>query len=189
MQEDVVKLARELLGKHLYTDLGGRITGGIITETEAYEGVTDRASHAWNGRRTPRTEVMFAGGGVAYIYLCYGIHSLFNIVTNREGVPHAVLIRGIRPTEGIGIMLGRAGKNRLTKDFGSGPGKVSRILGIHYSMSGVPLTGDRIWLEDRGLRFPPQDIVNTTRIGVDYAGPDALLPYRFLFKGDGFREK
>lgn len=180
LREDVVQIARELLGKYLFTRFNGVLTGGIITETEAYAGETDRASHAWNGRRTARTEVMYAQGGIAYVYLCYGIHSLFNIVTNVEGIPHAILIRGIHPVEGILEMLLRTGKSRLSKDFGAGPGRVSRILDIHYSHTGTPLTGDRIWLEDRGVVIPPAAIAVGERIGVDYAGDDARLPYRFL---------
>ena len=188
IREDVAELARELLGKYLFTRIGGHLTGGIITETEAYEGETDRASHAWNGRRTPRTEVMYAGGGVAYIYLCYGMHSLLNIVTNMEGIPHAVLIRGVRPVEGIKVMLERSGKKKITSETGTGPGRVSRILGLHYSMTGTLLTGDMIWLEDRGIVPGEHEIIITQRIGVDYAGPDALLPYRFLYK-DGALDK
>ena len=175
---DVVQVARDLIGKYLFTQFEVGITGGIITETEAYEGATDRASHAFGNRRTARTEVMFAEGGVAYVYLCYGIHSLFNIVTNVKDIPHAVLIRGIHPVEGLDIMLKRAGKDKIVRGFGSGPGKVSKLLGIHYSHSGLDLQGDKIWVEDRGLELAKQ-IISGVRIGVDYAGEDALLPYRF----------
>jgi DNA-3-methyladenine glycosylase len=180
-REDVFQIARDLIGKYLFTRFDGVITGGIIIETEAYEGITDRASHAFGNRRTARTEVMFARGGVAYVYLCYGIHSLFNIVTNEKDIPHAILIRGIFPTEGIPLMKARTGKPALGPGSGSGPGKVSKLLGIHFSHSGIDLTGDQIWLEDRGLNF--EDMIMTgTRIGVDYAGPDAMLPYRFWIK-------
>ena len=175
---DVVQIARDLIGKYLFTQFEEGITGGIIIETEAYEGATDRASHAFGNRRTDRTEVMFAEGGVAYVYLCYGIHSLFNIVTNVKDIPHAVLIRGIHPVEGLDIMLTRAGKDKIVRGFGSGPGKVSKLLGIHYSHSGLDLQGDKIWVEDRGLELAKQ-IISGVRIGVDYAGEDALLPYRF----------
>lgn len=175
---DVVQVARDLIGKYIFTHFESGITGGIIIETEAYEGVTDRASHAFGNRRTARTEVMYAKGGVAYVYLCYGIHSLFNIVTNQEGIPHAVLVRGILPDTGIDLMLKRTGKERMKPGAGSGPGKVSKLLGIHYSQSGLTLLGDRIWLEDRGHCLE-EKILTGTRIGVDYAGQDALLPYRF----------
>jgi len=175
---DVVQIARDLIGKYLFTHFDGGITGGIIIETEAYEGITDRASHAWGGRRTARTEVMFAEGGVAYVYLCYGVHSLFNIVTNRQNIPHAVLVRGIYPVEGIEIMKKRAHKAVLGPLSGSGPGKVAKLLGIHYSRTGTDLLGNEIWLEDRGLE-PDEKIITGKRIGVEYAGQDALLLYRF----------
>ncbi|MDP1623151.1 MAG: DNA-3-methyladenine glycosylase [Bacteroidales bacterium] len=183
---DVVQIARELLGKQLITRMGGVITSGIICETEAYAGATDKASHAFGCRRTERTEIMYDRGGTAYIYLCYGVHSLFNVVTNIEGVPHAVLIRGIIPVEGIETMLQRAGKPEVTKNFGIGPGKVSKILGIHYTYSGLDLVKNpgknnepAIWIEDHGVEIPPSQIISGPRIGVDYAGEDAMLPYRF----------
>lgn len=175
---DVVQIARELIGKYIFTQIDGGLTGGIIIETEAYEGVTDRASHAYGNRRTRRTEVMYAGGGVAYVYLCYGIHSLFNIVTNVEDIPHAILLRGIFPVEGTGLMKLRMSKSVITPATGIGPGNAARMLGIHYSHTGIDLTGNQIWLEDRGLDLSG-DIISGTRIGVGYAGPDALLPYRF----------
>ena len=189
LRGDVVLIARELLGMHLFTRIGGELTGGIIMETEAYAGVEDRASHAWKGRRTARTEVMFAEGGIAYVYLCYGIHSLFNIVTAGQGLPHAVLVRGVLPTSGLDIIHSRAGAKRPLKMLGTGPGRTARILGIHYSLTGTPLTGDRIWLENRGVEFPQDAVSVTPRIGVDYAGNDALLPYRFVLDTDRIREK
>jgi len=176
---DVVQIAKDLIGKYLFTDFNDEITGGIIIETEAYEGITDRASHAYGNRRTARTEVMYTEGGTAYVYLCYGIHSLFNIVTNVTGIPHAVLIRGIMPVEGIVTMLERTGKRKLAPGSGSGPGKVSSLLGIHYSHTGTDLMGSKIWVEDRGLILEDK-IITGRRIGVDYAGPDASRPYRFL---------
>jgi len=189
LRPNVVQIARDLLGKFLCTESDGELTSGIICETEAYAGITDRASHAYGDRRTARTEIMYRVGGTAYIYLCYGIHSLFNVVTNEEGVPDAVLIRGIIPVDGTGIMLQRSGKVKVTNDFGIGPGRVSRILGIHYSWSGLDLlieTGKNckpaIWVEDRGIRIDPSLILSGPRIGVDYAGDDALLPYRFTWK-------
>jgi len=178
LRPDVVQIARELIGKYIFTRFDGELSGGIITETEAYEGVSDRASHAYGGRRTNRTEVMYAEGGVAYVYLCYGIHSLFNIVTNKKDVPHAILIRGIVPTEGVSVMLRRTGREKLGNGAGIGPGKVSKLLGIHYSHTGINLNDDQIWLEDGGLQLAHR-ILTGPRIGINYAGPDALLPYRF----------
>jgi len=178
---DVVLIARELLGKYLYTCFDGKVCSGIITETEAYAGVIDRASHAYGNRRTNRTEIMYREGGTAYVYLCYGMHSLFNIVTNKADVPHAVLIRGIMPVDGIETMLTRTHKQKITSDFGIGPGKVAKAMGIHYSHSGLSLSGTEIWLEDKGIVPCDNEIVVSSRIGVDYAGEDARLPYRFIF--------
>jgi len=187
LNPDVVMIARNLLGKYLVTQFDGHITSGMISETEAYEGVTDKASHAFGNKKTDRTSVMFYQGGIAYVYLCYGIHSLFNIVTNDEGIPHAILIRGIIPADGTDVMLSRVGKPVITKGIGTGPGTVSKLLGIHYSATGLdicqkPLTQSKpgIWLEDRGVIINDQEILTTPRIGVNYAGEDAILPYRFI---------
>lgn len=183
LNNDVVQIAKDLIGKVLYTNFDGNLTAGIISETEAYAGITDKASHAYNGRFTNRTEVMFRKGGTAYVYLCYGVHSLFNVVTNIEGIPHAVLIRAIIPTIGIERMLLRANKQKQSKSFGIGPGNVSKILGIHYSNTGTSLLGNSIWIEyninDNNNYYK---IVADKRIGVDYAEEDALLPYRFVLK-------
>jgi len=190
LQPDVVSLAREFLGKLLCTRIDGVKTSGIITETEAYAGITDKASHAYGGRRTQRTEIMFARGGTAYVYLCYGMHSLFNIVTNLEGIPHAVLIRAIEAEEGQEVMKQRRRKEKIGKDFANGPGKVAEALGIQYSYSGLDLTqipsnSERpaIWIEDTENVIPSAQILVSKRIGVDYAGKDANLPYRFQLKG------
>ena len=177
---DVVRVSRALLGKVLCTHLDGRRTEAVITETEAYAGVHDRASHACGGRRTPRTEVMYWEGGHAYIYLCYGMYSLFNVVTNVKDVPHAVLIRGAAPLTGVEVMLERTKKTEITPNLLTGPGKLSKALGLHYSLTGASLLGDRIWIEDRGLRIPDKAVAVTPRIGIDYAGDDAALPYRFV---------
>ena len=184
-QHDVVKLARELLGKVIFTFINGQYTAGIISETEAYAGAIDKASHAFGGRRSNRTEVMFAAGGVAYIYLCYGIHHLFNVVTGPEGTPHAVLLRGIFPREGIEIMMERR-KVKLGKTFSSGPGTASSALGLKSNMSGTDLSGNTIWIEDLKFKVPENEIYIGPRIGVDYAAEHAALPYRFLIKKDIF---
>jgi DNA-3-methyladenine glycosylase len=188
-RSDVVLIARELLGKYLVTRFDGRVTSGIIVETEAYAGATDRASHAFGNRKTLRTEIMYRTGGTAYIYLCYGVHSLFNVVTNAVGIPHAVLIRGIAPAEGLDIMLERSGKQVAGKKFGTGPGNVTRALGIHFSMTGHDLTHkpgkspeNGIWIEERNIIVDPLKIRVTPRIGVEYSGEDALRPYRFLLE-------
>ncbi|MDR2449109.1 MAG: DNA-3-methyladenine glycosylase [Prevotellaceae bacterium] len=177
---DVVRLSRALLGKVLCTHFDGKRTEAVITETEAYAGVNDKASHAYGGRRTSRTEVMYWEGGHAYIYLCYGMYSLFNVVTNVKDVPHAVLIRGAVPLTGLEVMLERMKKSKATPNLLTGPGKLSKALGLHYSFTGVSLLGDRVWMEDRGIKIPAKAIAVTPRIGIDYAGEDAALPYRFV---------
>lgn len=187
LHEDVVQVAKDLLGKVIVTKIDGITTSGIITETEAYAGVTDKASHAYGGRRTNRTEIMYAKGGVAYVYLCYGIHHLFNVVTNMQDIPHAVLIRAIEPIKGIDVMLQRRKKVKLQSQLTSGPGAMSMALGIHTSHTGLSLAKSIITLHDEGIHI--DDIVATTRIGVDYAKEDALLPYRFYIKGNSFISK
>lgn len=184
IRDDVVQIAQELLGKWLLTESSpGLKTGGMIIETEAYAGPHDRACHAYNMRRTKRTEIMFHKGGVAYVYLCYGLHTMLNIVTNVEGTPHAVLIRGLYPTEGIDTMLKRRDKNRLAKDsLTSGPGMVAQALGISSEHNGIELGSSSLWIEDRGVDVQHDEILAGPRIGVDYAGEDALLPWRFLLK-------
>ncbi|WP_152268164.1 DNA-3-methyladenine glycosylase [Agriterribacter humi] len=179
---DVVNIARELLGKVLVTQWDGVVTSGRIVETEAYRGVTDRASHAWNGRRTRRTEIMYDEGGKGYVYLCYGIHHLFNVVTNIKETPHAVLVRAVEPMEGIGTMLQRTGKKKPDRTLTSGPGNVSKALGLMVSHTGVSLLEDTVFIADDSYELKKKDIIATTRIGVDYAGEDALLPYRFFIR-------
>jgi len=182
-RHDVTAIARQLLGKHLFTNLHGEgITGGVIVETEAYAGPEDRASHAYRGRRTRRTEVMFHSGGVAYVYLCYGMHALLNVVTHGEGVPHAVLIRAIQPTHGIAVMLRRRSRKTLDCALTAGPARLTRSLGIDTGHNGTPLTGNRIWIEDRGDAVPAADVVASPRVGVAYAGPHAKRPWRFRIR-------
>lgn len=181
---DVVQVARDLLGKVLYTSFGNEITSAVIVETEAYAGITDRASHAFNNRRTPRTEIMYREGGYAYVYLCYGIHSLFNIVTSVKDDPQAVLIRGILPLQGEENMKRRMSKEVILPENGIGPGNVSRLLGIQVAHTGMSLLPEheektRIWLQDEGEFFTESEIITSQRIGVGYAGEDARLPYRF----------
>lgn len=176
LRTDVTMIARDLLGKAIVTAMDGERCAGLITETEAYIGHGDRASHAYAGRRTARNEPMYGMGGTAYVYLCYGIHHLFNVVTNADGVPHAVLVRAILPVEGIPAMRLRRGSSSFTT---SGPGTLSAALGIRTAHSGTDLLTGPIRLEDRGHHIPDSDILVGPRIGVDYAGKDALLPYRF----------
>ena len=178
-QEDVLLISRALLGKVLCTNFHNKMTSGIIVETEAYGGITDKASHAYGGRRTKRTETMYAKGGSAYVYLCYGIHHLFNIVTNKENIPHAVLIRAIQPRDGIEIMLQRRNKKKVDQSLTAGPGSLTRALGITVKDSGTLLMDNLIWLEDQNINYTNQDILATPRVGVQYAGKDAQNPWRF----------
>ncbi|HMC86127.1 MAG TPA: DNA-3-methyladenine glycosylase [Chitinophagaceae bacterium] len=183
---NVVTIAKNLLGKLLVTSFNGDYTSGRIVETEAYNGVGDKASHAYGGRRTNRTEIMYAAGGVAYVYLCYGIHHLFNVVTNKQDTPHAILIRGIEPVTGIEIMLRRMKKEKPDYTIGRGPGNVSKALGIDKSHTSLSLLSNEIYIADDGVKLKPSKIIATPRIGVDYAAEDALLPYRFYVKGNPY---
>ena len=183
---DVVRIARQLLGKVLVTELEGGRTSGRIVEVEAYNGVVDRASHAWSGRRTRRTEVMYREGGTAYVYLIYGIHHLFNVVTNKKDIPHAVLVRALEPLEGIPLMLKRTGKVKADHSLTRGPGNLSRAMGLATLHTGYSLYEGEIYIGDDGHRVRPAEIVATPRIGVGYAGQDALLPYRFFVKGNPY---
>ena len=179
VRDDVVKISRDLLGNLLCTDIGGSLTKAIITETEAYAGVTDKASHAYAGRRTKRTEPIFGQGGKAYVYLCYGLHHLFNVVTNQSDVPHAVLIRAAMPMTGTDIMLQRRKKKNVDKTLLGGPGSLAKALGITTEHTGVSLLDAQIWIEDCGITVAHDEVATGPRVGVGYAGDDALLPYRF----------
>jgi DNA-3-methyladenine glycosylase len=183
---DVVRIARELLGKILVTEFGGQLSSGRIVETEAYNGVVDRASHAWSGRRTNRTEIMYGEAGTAYVYLIYGIHHLFNVVTNKKDIPHAILIRALDPLEGVPLMLQRTGKKKPDFTLTRGPGNLSRALGLATLHTGSSLHGGEIFIGDDGYRPRKTEIGVSSRIGVDYAGPDAELPYRFFIKGNKY---
>lgn len=178
---DVVQVSRDLLGKVLCTRTDGMLTSGIITETEAYCGRNDKACHAFE-RRTKRTETMYKSGGIAYVYLCYGIHHLFNIVTNKEELADAVLVRAIRPVDGKELMLERRGMESVSPKLTAGPGRLSQALDITTNYNGVDLAGNTLWIEDRGYSFSDEKIQSSTRIGVDYAGEDAQKPWRFFIR-------
>ncbi len=181
-RNNVLQIARELVGKLLVTNFDGKTTSGRIVEVEAYNGIVDKASHAFGNRRTNRTETMFAEGGIAYIYLCYGIHHLFNVVTNKKDTPHAILIRALEPVTGIETMLKRTGKKKLDFSLTRGPGNLSKALGLSTLQNGFKLTEKTIFMADDGIAYPKKEIAVSPRIGVDYAGEDALLPYRFYKK-------
>ena len=192
---DTVKIARELLGKYLLTDIDGKgLTGGKIVETEAYLGAIDKASHGYGNKKTERNKNLYKEGGYSYVYFIYGMYYLFNVVTGKENFADAVLIRAIEPELGIDIMLERRNKKN-TKKITSGPGLLTVALGINLKHNGIPICeqnilknkggkdgGLEIWLEDRNINIGEDLIVSTPRIGVDYAAEHAMLPYRFKIK-------
>lgn len=180
-QNDVLALSEQLLGKVLCTCIDGVLTSGIICETEAYAGVIDKASHAYGGRRTKRTEVMYAKGGISYVYLCYGIHYLFNVVTSTTDIPEAVLIRGILPVDGLNTIKARRNLKNWNAQACIGPGKVCKALGIDKKHNALDLEGELIWIEDRKIEITPSKVIKSPRVGIDYAEEDALLPYRFQY--------
>jgi DNA-3-methyladenine glycosylase len=182
-QEDTLWLARWLLGKLLITRQEGLLTAVRITETEAYLGATDRACHAYGYRHTARTRTMYLPGGHAYVYLCYGMHHLFNIVTHRAGEPHAILLRAGEPAIGTALMQQRRGPQVPLHKLASGPGSLSKALGIHTGLNALPLAAPHFEIaEDAAPYLPDTAIGSSPRIGVSYAGTDALLPYRFFVK-------
>ncbi|KAA2223308.1 DNA-3-methyladenine glycosylase [Chryseobacterium sediminis] len=187
--QDVLFLAQDLLGKVLFTDINGDVTAGIIVETEAYFGVKDKASHAYGGRRTDRTETLYSHGGVSYVYLCYGIHHLFNVVTSVEDDPHAVLVRAVEPLIGIDIIELRRKMPASKPAISAGPGSAAKALGIDRSLNKKDLTENEIWIEDHGIVYTSEEIVTGPRIGVAYAQEDALLPWRFFVKGNKYVSK
>jgi DNA-3-methyladenine glycosylase len=189
LSKEVVVIARNLIGKYLFTNINGEISGGYIVETEAYQGITDKASHAFGNRLTNRTKTMYQTGGIAYVYLCYGIHEMLNVVTSVEGEPHAVLIRAVNPMEGIDLMLERRKMISMKNNLTAGPGSVAKALGVSRKMNGLSFQGDEIWIEDQGLTFPDDQIAAVPRVGVAYAKEDALLPYRFYVKGNPYVSK
>lgn len=185
--DNVVHVARELIGKILVTNINSQTTMGIIVETEAYQGLADRASHAYNGKRTARNEHMYAEAGTAYVYICYGMHQMMNIVTNKKEVPDAILIRAVEPLQGLEIMQQRTGKLPGDYTITRGPGNVAKAFGIAKIHSGISLTGNEVYLlHNDGYDSAGKIIGVSARIGIHYAGLDAALPYRFFVKGNKF---
>ncbi len=183
-RENVVQIAKDLLGKILFTNFDEVITSGRIVETEAYVALTDKASHSFNGKRTSKNEHMYADPGTVYVYICYGMHQMMNIVTNKKNIPDAILIRALEPLEGIDQMLIRSKKNVLDVTLTKGPGNVGRALGIHKKHSGDLLHSQNIFILDDGFIAGDNMIGSSKRIGVESAGADGLLPYRFYIKGN-----
>jgi len=180
-RKDVTQIARQLLGKKLITNILGKRSAGIIVETEAYS-FRERGCHAYDSKMTKRNKVMFEAGGVAYVYLCYGIHHLFNVVTNKPGLADAVLVRALEPCEGEEWMLKRMNATS-TRRITSGPGKLTKALGIDRTFDGKYLNSAEVWIEE-GVNVSSRKIVASARIGIDYAGEDARLPWRFSMKNN-----
>ena len=185
-RKDVVLIAKELLGKILVTHFNGIRTSGRIVETEAYNGMEDKACHAYHGRRTARSEHLYGAPGTVYVYICYGMHHLFNVITNKKDIPHAVLIRAIEPLDGLEQMLDRSGKLKADYSLTKGPGNLARAMGMSKIHTGENLYSEEIFIEDDGLRYNKDQIVVTKRIGVESAEEDAELPYRFIVKGNRY---
>lgn len=185
-QKDVVEIARQLVGKIVLTNFDGLSTSGRVVETEAYVALTDKASHSYNGRRTAKNEHMYAAAGTAYVYICYGMHQMLNVVTNDENIPDAILIRAIEPLEGIDEMLKRTGKKQLDHTLTRGPGNLAKALGISKQHSGLELMNSHINIYSDDFKIPDNLIGSSKRIGVESAGPDSLLPYRFYLRGNKY---
>jgi DNA-3-methyladenine glycosylase len=184
-RSNVLEVARDLLGKKLVVPgQNGARVAGIIVETEAYRGPEDRASHAYNGRRTNRTETMYGIGGTAYVYFVYGMYNQFNVVTNVEGVPHAILVRAVDPFEGLDIMRRRRPR-RSEYELTSGPGRLCLALGIDRRLDKADLLGERVWIEE-GVSISPRQIARGPRVGIDYAESWIEKPWRFWVRDNPF---
>jgi len=181
IREDVVQISKDLLGKVLVTNFDGQLTAGKIVETEAYRAPDDKACHAYQNLHTKRTATMFKEGGIAYVYLCYGIHHLFNVVTAKDGMAHAILIRAIEPLDNTALMLHRRNKTKVNRQLTGGPGVMSKALGITTAYTGISLLSDEspIWIEDRGIEIADENVIASPRVGVDYAEEGALWNWRF----------
>ncbi len=182
LSDDVVSLSRLLLGKIIVSTIDDRLTTGMIVETEAYKAPHDRASHAFNLKRTPRNEAMYRMGGSCYVYLCYGIHALFNVVTNVANIPHAILIRAIEPLGGIDIMCERRRFKKAKPSLTAGPGCLTKALGINIKHNNLSLQDELISIQDHKIEIRSDQIIAGPRVGIAYAKEDALLPWRFRIR-------
>ncbi len=185
LNPSVTEISKQLLGKVLCTQLKGEFTAGRVVEVEAYSGSNDKACHANNNKRTQRTEIMYSAGGVAYVYLIYGMYHLFNVVSNQQDRADAVLIRALEPTNGVELMMERM-QARSPSKITAGPGKLSKAMGITKALYGEDLTGNAIWIADDGLKINSKQIIKTSRIGVEYADEDALKQWRYYIDGNPF---
>ena len=184
LRNDVIQISKELLGKFLFSKSDGIITGGMIVETEAYKGINDKASHAFNNKITSKNKAMYNNGGVSYIYLCYGLHYLFNIVTNKQTIPDAILIRAIEPTKGLKKITERRKISSNKYNLTNGPGKLTQALNIKKIDNGKCLVNSKIWLEDRKITIKDSMIHKTKRIGIDFSEEYANKKWRFYIKNN-----
>jgi len=191
LSEDVLALSKDLLGKYLVSNIGSKPSAGIIVETEAYRAPDDKACHAYANKRTPRTETMFAIGGTSYVYICYGIHNLFNIVTGPKDVAHAILIRAIEPTDGLVVMEKRRNMSIAKKESCNGPGKFTRCMAITKKHNGLDLTNKKsdLVIEDRGLKIKSSQIIAGPRVGMSTAEECSHWPWRFRIKDNKWTSK
>lgn len=188
LREDPCLISKELLGKTLFSWVDNQLCSGIIVETEAYMGPLDRGSHAWNLRRTPRNEIMYTDGGVVYMYICYGIHDMLNVVTGPAEMPHAVLIRAVEPSKGMDVMRDR--RNLFNNDFRlcQGPGALAKAFGLQKAHNGQSLQEDLIWIEE-GLKLEQNQITAVPRVGLNIEEPYKSIPWRYYIKGNKFVSK
>jgi DNA-3-methyladenine glycosylase len=185
LRQHTLTVCRELLGKLLVVpDEHGRRVSGMIVEVEAYLGITDRGAHSYGGRRTARNEVTYGTGGHVYVFFVYGMYYQLNLVTGPAEHPHVALVRAVEPVEGIEIMRDRRGAMK-DRNLTSGPGKLCIAMNIDRRLNGERLHSDRIWVENYRA-FTDDDIASGPRIGIDYAGEDALKPWRFWVRGNEY---
>jgi DNA-3-methyladenine glycosylase len=177
---DVLTIAHELLGKHVFTRIDGELTGGRIVETEAYRHEGDPSITLHLQRKAKQAKALYQAGGHAYLYNVYRVHTLFNITTHDAAHPDAVLIRAIEPLHGIDVMLRRRGLATAARNLTAGPGVLSQALGLSPALNGELLTGPRVWIEDAGEVIADADVLASSRVGLEYAGEEAVaLPWRF----------
>jgi DNA-3-methyladenine glycosylase len=188
IREDTLTIAKELLGKYIFTNINDIVTGGIIVETEAYLGPLDEGSHAFNNKRSERNDAMYSEGGITYMYICYGIHNMLNVVTGPKDSSHAILIRALEPTVGIETMMSRR-NNSSVKKLCNGPGVLSQALGLNKSHNKINLISSQIWVEDRNIYLKEEEIKATPRIGLGCKEPYLNMPWRFIIKDNPFISK
>ena len=191
LRADVLDIAQELLGKVLVSTAGSKLTSGMIVETEAYRAPDDKGSHAYNNRRTKRTSTMFQEGGICYIYLCYGIHHLFNVVSGYSEQAHAILVRAVEPLEGLAIMQERRKLSSEHPGLTNGPGKFTEAMGIKTSHNGTILTDEANVLKvlDAGIEVNSDQLIKSPRVGIAYARECAHWPWRFRIRDNRWTSK